>query len=368
MKDVNILEALFSNPGLCHVAEHVISFLDDKSVAQYRLVSKTTCELLDNIWRDRMLQAARQLCQKKFEVYEWTQAQFFQSNMEDLGPIIQRCIFELWPDWKNALLEIKRFEDLNVVIYLLRQYFTQWESSSSGFPRSLSRLVYRISPLHFAAEHFALFEEKESSLSLKIFKILLETSLDFSVMYCIDEGTTPFLHACQVGSKEVVKLLLDNAVKKGIEMQTFTPNGSHLTAVNCGASNDDAAVVKHLFERRNEFDFDVSYDDLNTAAFEHSGVEVFEIILKWLVDKGVQVDEEYEDRNVLHFACEHNSEAALFLLQNYEKFGIERSVVLSMTNSTDNENNRPIDLARGNIWALGDQFTERLIQELENFT
>ena len=71
MEEFNILETLFSNPGLSHVAEHVISFLDDKSVAQYRLVSKTSCEFLDNIWRDRMLRAARQLCKKKFEVYEW---------------------------------------------------------------------------------------------------------------------------------------------------------------------------------------------------------------------------------------------------------------------------------------------------------
>ena len=148
-----------------------------------------------------MLQAARQLCQKKFEVYEWTQV--LQINLEDMGPKIDKCIFELWPDWKNALLEIKSFEDLNVVIYLLRQYFTQWESSSY--------LKSRTSPLHFAAEHCTLFEEKESLLSLKIFKILLETSLDFSVMFCIDEGSTPLIHACGFGSKEVVELLLDNA-------------------------------------------------------------------------------------------------------------------------------------------------------------
>ncbi len=41
------------------------------------------------------------------------------------------------------------------------------------------------------------------------------------------------------------------------------------------------------------------------------------------------------------------------------------SVVVSMTNLADDENKRPIDLARGSIWE--DKFTERLIQELENF-
>ena len=360
MEGVNILETLFSNLGLLHVAEHVISFLDDKSVAQYRLVSKTSCEFLDNIWRDRMLRAARQLCKKKFEVYEWNPVVQMTRGAGIMGPKIETCIFELWPDWKDALLEIKSFEDLNVVIYLLRQY-TQWISSSNT-------RKYKTSPLHFAAEHCALFEDKESLLSLKIFKILTETSLDFNVMLCIDDGATPFLHACQFGTKEVVEFLLDNADKKEIEVQIFTPSGSHGTAVTTGVLNDDVAIVKHLFERRNEFDFGVCYDDLKIAAFKDCGIERFEIILEWLVEKGVQVDQEYEGRNILHFTCEHFSEFALFLLQNYEKFGIERSIVVSMTNSTNNENKRPIDLARESFWEWEEQFTLRLIQELENFT
>ena len=41
------------------------------------------------------------------------------------------------------------------------------------------------------------------------------------------------------------------------------------------------------------------------------------------------------------------------------------SVVVSMTNLADAENKRPIDLAKESIWV--DEFTERLIQELENF-
>ena len=158
---------------------------------------------------------------------------------------------------------------------------------------------------------------------------------------------------------------------QGIEVQVFTPNqsyyspnGTHLSAVTSAVLND-AAMVKLLFERRNEFDFDVSHSDLNIAAFQHRGLEVFEIILEWLMEKGVPVDQEYGSRNVLHHACQYNSEAALFLLQTYEKFGIERSAVVSMTNLADAENKRPIDLAKESIWV--DEFTERLIQELENF-
>ena len=116
MDEVNILATLFSNPGLLHLADHIISFLDDKSVGQYRLVSKNSCEFLENIWNDRILRAARQLCQRKFEVYK----NYDHSDFGiDHGAKIETCIFELWPDWKNALFEIQSFEDLNVVIYLL---------------------------------------------------------------------------------------------------------------------------------------------------------------------------------------------------------------------------------------------------------
>ena len=356
MDEVNILATLFSNPGLLHLADHIISFLDDKSVGQYRLVSKNSCEFLENIWNDRILRAARQLCQRKFEVYKNYDHRDFGI---DHGPKIETCIFELWPDWKNALLEIKSFEDLKVVIYLLRQYFIQWESSSD--------LLFKTSPLHFAAEHCALFEEKEPSLSLKMFKILIETSLDFNVLYCMDDGSTPFLSACEFGSKEVVGFLLDNAVMKGI---TVTPVANHPSAVTNAALNDggpnDGAMVKYLFDRRNEFDFGIDHGDLNITIFQHRGTEAFEIILEWLLEKGVPVDEEYGGRNILHCACQYNSEVALFLLQNYEKFGIERSVVVSMTNLADEENKRPIDLARENIYV--DPFTDKVIQELEKFT
>ena len=148
-------------------------------------------------------------------------------------------------------------------------------------------------------------------------------------------------------------------------MQTFTPFNGHMTAATSAVLNDNSAIVKHLFERRNEFDFGVQHEDLNIAALQHSGTEIFEVILKWLVEKGVPLEQVYEGNNILH-SCQYNSGGALFLLQNYEEFGLDRSVVISMTMSRNNENKRPIDLARENIYV--DPFTKELIQELEKFT
>ena len=69
-------------------------------------------------------------------------------------------------------------------------------------------------------------------------------------------------------------------------MQTLTPFNDPMTTVTSAVLNDDPAIVKHLFERRNEFDFGVSHDDLNIAAFQHSGTEIFEVICKMVGGKG----------------------------------------------------------------------------------
>ena len=341
MEEFNILETLFSNPGLCHVAEHVISYLDDKSVAQYRLVSKQSCQFLVNIWRDRMLTEGKRLCQKKFTVYEIESP---ECDRRYPRPRIETCIFELWPDWKNALLEITSLENLNVVIYLLQQYFIPSPCTVGKMiqtKRSL-HMGLRRSPLHFAARHIS------SLLSQKVFKVLLETSLDFNV--CIYTSRTPFHEVCQHGSKEVVELILDNAVKKGINVTAGTCDDtcSQYPVGKAIRNTNDPHIVKLLFERRKEFDFHLCYNNLelalkNTDPFdlwsERNGVETFEMVLKWSIEKGVPVDTvktvNTEDGSeaqagLLNRACEYSLAAALIILQSHEKYGLDKSVLASM--------------------------------------
>ena len=338
MEDINILETLFSNPGLLHVAEHIVSYLDNKSVAQFRLVSKKFREYLVNIWRDRLLTEGKWLCQKKFKVYEIEPTE--SNSWTPSRQKIETSIFELWPNWKNALLEIKSTEDLNIVIFLLQQYFNPWE-----YNQKISDMGLRWSPLHFAAGHVSLFEKREPLLSLKIFQILLETSLDFNV--CIQTGRTPMHNACQRGSKEVVELLLDNAVRKGIMVTAGTCDRYCQSPVGEAIRNTyDTSVVKLLFERRKEFDFHLCYNNLDRALSNagpydlvwskgNLGVEIFEMVLKWSIEKGVQLDtvttEEYgREGGILNDACEFYHKAALIILQSHEKYGLDKSVLASM--------------------------------------
>ena len=83
---MDILEYLVSNPGLFHLAEHIVSFLDDTSVAHLRLVSKYSNELLENIWRNRARKEASRLCEQKLKIYA-----------DEAFNEIELSIFESWP-------------------------------------------------------------------------------------------------------------------------------------------------------------------------------------------------------------------------------------------------------------------------------
>ena len=200
----------------------------------------------------------------------------------------------------------------------------------------------RWSPLHFAARHSSLLEKREPLLSQKVFKILLGTSLDFNV--CIHTGRTPFHEACQHGSKEVVELILDNAAKKGINVTAGTCNDRYCRHPVGEAlrNTNDPHIVKLLFEQRKEFDFHLCYDNLDYANSNEEDlwckgkeVERFEMVLKWSIEKGVQVDKVKTEvdgceAGILNYACEYSHAAALIILQSHEKYGLDKSVLASM--------------------------------------
>ena len=60
---MDILEKLYRNSGLLHVAEHVIGFMDNSTVAQCRLVNKESNEFLAKIWQARVMEEAQKLCE-----------------------------------------------------------------------------------------------------------------------------------------------------------------------------------------------------------------------------------------------------------------------------------------------------------------
>ena len=370
---MDILENLVSNSGFFHLAEHIVSFLDDTSVAHLRLVSKYSNELLENIWRNRAQREASRLCNQKLEIFE--------DDTKERK--VEISIFESWPDWKNALREIENLRDLSDVINLLKEYVHYGEFSHS---LSLdSEKTVKSSPLHFVAEP-GLNEENEEKVKLRLFEILLETSLDFNV--CDDDGNTPLHKACNWRSKEVVELLLNNAVAKGINVKTF--NHANETIVHSAIFNNrekeleielDQRVLKHLFERRHEFGINVCQVDQNGANILHVvcgcniwNIETVEIMLQWAMEQGINVNDFCREGGMgtfLHHACYYNTKTALFLLESCDKYGLTRSVLTSMANVINEYDDLPIDYAELMMQAHDEEGTRlyhKLIRELEKYT
>ena len=353
---MDTLEKLFCNPGLFHLAEHIVSFLENTSVAQCRLVSKDYNEFLMNTWQNRAQQEAFRLCKQKLEIFE--------DATEERK--VEISIFDYWPEWKNALREIEILQDLSDIIILLKNYV-----DFSICYESLSEKHYssKSSPLHFIAE-----TGDVCKVSIRDFKILLRTSLDFNVSD--DKDNTPLHRACECGSKEVVELLLNNAVKKGINVKAV--NQFNDTIVHCALQNEEYGekVLKHLFERRKEFDFDISQvnhrdgDNILHVIICLDMIETFEMMFEWSVEQGINVNDVNSDGdNILHLACGYNPKRALFLLENCDKYGLNKSVLASLANVTNNQNERPIDiLMNEHPFVKKTKLGRKLIQELEKYT
>ena len=366
---MDILEYFVSNPGLFHLAEHIISFLDDTSVANLRLVSKYSNELLENIWRNRARKEASRLCEQKLKIYA-----------DEAFNEIELSIFESWPEWKNALREIENLQDLSDVIYLLSSYV---DSAESYQRLSLCFLISTKScPLHFLAEDGLsdLYCSRERR-TFRVFKILLETSLDFNV--CDDDGNTPLHRACARTSKRVVELILNNAVKKGINVKAI--NYDNETIVHAAMFNHwesemevemDQKVLKHLFERRHEFGFNICQVDQDGANILHvvcanENIETVEIMLQWAMEQGINVNDLCREGGIgtfLHHACHYNPKVALFLLESCDKYGLTRRVLSSMANVLNDHDELPIDLVKQDQAREETRLRHKLIQELEKYT
>ena len=382
---------LLSNPGLAHIAEHIVSFLDDKSMAQCRLVSKNYNVFLLDIWQNMTLKEAHRLCETKLKISD-------DGTID--GKLSETTIFEEWPDWKEVLKEVTKLEDLSAVTWLLKEYFRyiwHYDTKEKGMCYSL-QWDCNASPLHFIAENYSRFDYcnmYEDEDIIRVLKVLLETSLDFNV----EDGdwNTPLHKACEHGSKKVVEFLLNNAVKKGIDYNAVNINDQtivHLAYWNHTGKGfmdfvDRKPVLKHLFKRRNEFNFDISPVDDEGRNILHltcGGEDYFvlDMMLQWAEEVGINVsDVDHYGNTILHETVSEYFPTVAFGLLGREEHngkckGLDKNVLSLMANMTNSQNKRPIDLAKESREQHRSEyendphdytdFHTKLITELEKYT
>ena len=226
---MDILEKLYQNSGLLHVAENVVKFMDNPTVALCRLVNKEFSELLATTWRDRAVQKASEYCKEKFLIGKWKRRRRTQ-GFEDID--IESCIFDSWPDWKIALHEIKdlRLKDILPVTILLKNFCRDYSRKRYGVSHCYAG-GKPPSPLHFAVSESRFLREENNQRAIEI---LADTSLDFSVR---DEKNNTLLHlACLNGSKSMIEVILRIAINKGIDVDNVNLNG-HTILHYAGISN-----------------------------------------------------------------------------------------------------------------------------------
>ena len=98
-------------------------------------------------------------------------------------------------------------------------------------------------------------------------------------------------------------------------------------------------------------------------------LETFEIMWQWALESGLDISEVDSDGdNVLHLACAHLPEAALFMFEcsDKNKFGLDRNVLTSMVNTRDSTGELPIDILKRCRFPI--TRIEKLTLELEKYT
>ena len=364
-----MLERLICNPGLVHVAHHIVSFMDDKTVAQCRRVSKFHHDFLMDTFQKRkdtlhetkskLLREAQSQCEIKVKFV--TNAFGAMDNT-----VIEGSIFDFWPEWKVVLTEIKKLQDLSDVVYFLRQYITEVKPHEMMEDEEVLPLL---TPLQFMVEHqFYYFKEK--SQVARFFGALMETSLDFNEWD--EDFNTPLLKACSDGSKDIVEFLLDNAVKKGIHVTSSNRDGD--TIVHCALHNDE--ILEHLFDRRKEFGFDIkkhyeSGDNIFYDIFkEGENYKTFEIMLRWAMEQGISVSHVNNvNENMLHRGLIWGPDIILLFLQKCDMYGLKETVA-SMANVARQNGQKPIDMVKEGISLkmMDEKLGNQLIAELEKYT
>ena len=114
-------------------------------------------------------------------------------------------------------------------------------------------------------------------------------------------------------------------------------------------------VLELLFERRKEFDFNLSQDILIYASSDQiASVENFKLMCQWAHEKGANfgaVDrcrnhrgELFGGNTILHRCCQSMPWLAVFMLENVGKYGFDQDLIASMANTKNNAQLRPIDI------------------------
>ena len=229
------IEALLSNPGLNLIIIHISSYLEPKSMAQCRLVSKRWKDLIDN--------------HRKWLIYQhehiFTEEKLFRDRRQtghwagNPTPFIS--ILERFPEWLivHRLFSKESISRLKSYVRHMWIYFKD------------DRMCFYTNPLHDAA----------AKSNVEFVQLMIDCGIDIGMPN--PNGSNPLHYACQQGNIDVVELLADHAKCEGAY-----PKGTEgLTIFQFAVQNPDPQVPKLIFDR---FQFEDVPDDDGWTIFHYA--------------------------------------------------------------------------------------------------
>ena len=199
------LEIFLTNQGLNHIVRNISRFLDVRSLAQCRLVSKSWKELIDNLREWLVLQLVHINCNKKKFIKE--------------SKVLKTSIKRNFPEWSDVIEQISRTQNIPTLKEFVQQMWIYFRAE----------INYAINPLNDAIV-------KSNALFVQI---LIDAGIDLTMKNTA--GWTSLHFVCRYGSIEIAHML----IKFTLDPTSRTNYGSSI--FHLAVQNPNPNVAKLMF-------------------------------------------------------------------------------------------------------------------------
>ena len=264
------METLLQNEGLCHIVTNVIRFLDKKSIANCRQVSRSFKNLIDydRTWIGLQLE---HICyeKKKFincwdEFVTTTINEKFESFVQSIQPFIAKGIK---PD----------------LHYLVKEMWIYFKNDSQNISHS---------PLH----------EAIAVSNVSLVKILMHAGVDME-MPSVFLLQSPLQIACRWGNVEMVKLLINNMPYSNYQMTDLKENSCFESVFHYAAKNQSTQVLELMIAT---YGFEDLANDFGDHIIHTAVLYGTKETIEYLFNSNLGINFErpgFFGETILHLAC-----------------------------------------------------------------
>ena len=277
------IDTFLQNPGLKHIAEEILAYLDIKTLVRCRSVSKSMTQVIDGCRRlQKKILRKLILNVKTSEFTELRKA--YEAHKR------QQLRWSRYPPRYPAIpfFTAQQFQCLMVVLDSdltmkeLKIIFTAVQHYKSLPPDFLLHKtgVGRFQFVSVTLVDFALFEKNIDFIKL----LATKSDFDFSVKsLCIN--TTLLHHACMISNSDMVDYLLE--ISKESDLNAEDNTFCERTPLDWATINGDLAIIRSLLDHTG---IQLSPHCLGIAIANHHDIEIVKLILKKNDELGIDVD------------------------------------------------------------------------------